>query len=228
MPTYTEAIKKNEEVYARKWDAFTGSDMRVVFDNKEVGTVSSLTVTVSRDVIPRYTSGDANPKTFAKGRRGIAGTMTFSVFDRDPILRDVFADKYYQQLQSLWANTSKTFGYSIFQPGSGGGVTDFTTATNLRDGIAPAAIQEALEIHRLLGQYIKIKYIDQLPPIDVTITFANDAGAVSVAALKGVVFLTEGIGWTMGDVDTEMATSYLARDFQPLTALLSSESRSRL
>jgi hypothetical protein len=85
-----------------------------------------------------------------------------------------------------------------------------------------------MEIHNLMGQFIKIKYIDQLPPIDVTITFANEAGAVSVATLKGVVFLTEGIGWTMGDVDTELACSYLARDFTPLTALLSSENRSRL
>ena len=101
MPSYTESIKRSEELYARTWDSFSGSDMRIVFDNKEVGTVSSLTVTITRDVVPRYTSGDSNPRTFVKGRRGIAGTMTFSVFDRDPILRDVFADKYYSQLASL-------------------------------------------------------------------------------------------------------------------------------
>jgi hypothetical protein len=228
VPSYNDIIKNNEEVFLKRWDAFTGADMRVVFDNKEVGTVSSLTVTITRDVIPRYTSGDANARTFAKGRRGIGGTMTFSVFDRHPILRDVFADKYYQQLQSLWAETSKTFGYNVFQSGTGGTIPDIETPKNLREGVSASSIEEALEIHRLMGQYIKIKYIDQLPPIDVTITFANDAGAVSVATLKGIVFLSEGIGWTMGDVDTEVATTYLAREFTPLTALLSSENRSRL
>jgi hypothetical protein len=228
MPRYDDVIKNNEEVYLKRWDAYSGADMRVVFDNKEVGAVSSLTVTITRDVIPRYTSGDPNPRTFAKGRRAIAGTMTFSIFDRDPLLRDVFGDYYFQQLNSLWSEGAKTFGYHVYQAGTGGSAVDTTTAANLRKGVSPAAIQEAMEIHNLMGQYIKIKYIDQLPPIDVTITFANDAGAVSVATLKGIVFLSEGIGWTMGDVDTEMATTFMARDFTPLTALLASENRSRL
>ena len=229
MPTYTDAIQKNEEIYARRWDAFSGADMRIVFNNQEVGTVSSLTVTITRDIVPRYVTGDANPRTFAKGRRGIAGTMTFSVFDRDPVLQDVFKGYYYTALENLWkTNEDSIMGYKVFEAAAGGEVIQRKTSEGLKDGISTIAQDEAREIHRLIGENVTVKYIDQLPPVDVTLTFANEAGSVSVAALTGVVFLSSGIGWTMGDVDTEMATTFLARDFQPLTALLSSENRKRL
>lgn len=228
MPSYDQNIT-NRAVYQTAWDAFSGTDMHVVFGNKELGDVSAITVTVTRDVVPRYTAGQTDARAFARGRRGIAGTMTFSLLNRDPLLRDLFADKYFKSLNSIWSATNGgTFGYHLFQPEGGGTATSAITAEGLRTGLSDIAIREALEIQELIGQHVRIRYIDQLPPIDVTISFVSDAGAVSVATLQGVVFLSEGVGWSIADVETEIATTFMARSFTPLTAVVSSRNLTRL
>ena len=182
MPKYQDLFPKSEEVFARRWDSFSGADMKLVFDNLLVGTASSLSVTITRDTVPRYVAGDTNPRAFVRGRRGIAGTMTFSIFDRDPLLKDVFLDRYHSKLADLWNSTGKPFGYNVYDPSKQSAPSDTTnldTRSRLREGIAPEAVDEAMAIHELLGGSIKIRYVDQLPPIDVSITFANEAGAVS-------------------------------------------------
>jgi hypothetical protein len=186
----------------RQFTTFTGVDMHVSFGPTEVGSVSALSVTVTRDTVPRYISGRVNAAAFAKGRRGIAGTMSWQVFDRDPILRDLYReianDK--TRLSNLWSKLQVNVGNESNLPGTSGSVI---TALNNIKAAAGAQI---------------VEYIDQLPPVDVTISFVSETtGEVSVARLIGVVFLSAGMAWSMGDVDNEMATTYLARAYKPLT-----------
>jgi len=61
--------------------------------------------------------------------------------------------------------------------------------------------------------------LDQLPPVDITVSFANEFGAVSRMALYGVEFLTEGQTMSIEDLLTENVVSFVARDFDPMRAV---------
>jgi hypothetical protein len=58
--------------------------------------------------------------------------------------------------------------------------------------------------------------LDQIPPMDITIVFANEYGQLSRMALYGVEFVTEGQTMSIEDILTENAVNYVARDFDPL------------
>jgi hypothetical protein len=58
--------------------------------------------------------------------------------------------------------------------------------------------------------------IDQLPPLDISLIFANEYGAVSHMGLYGVEFFQEGMTFSIEDIYSENTVQYVARDFDPL------------
>jgi hypothetical protein len=79
------------------YKTFTGADITAYFDHIRVGTLQAITVSITREVQPIYVMGSPEPKAFAKGKRGIAGTLIFSQFDRDALTRGIFPN--YSQIQ---------------------------------------------------------------------------------------------------------------------------------
>jgi len=65
--------------------------------------------------------------------------------------------------------------------------------------------------------------IDQLPPIDISLIFANEYGAISHMGLYGVEFFQEGMTFSIEDIYSESTVSYVARDFDPLRILSQKE-----
>ena len=59
---------------------------------------------------------------------------------------------------------------------------------------------------------------DQLPPIDLTIAFANEYGALSEFRLYGVEFVSDGIVLSIEDLLTEESMNFVARDYDPMTS----------
>lgn len=57
---------------------------------------------------------------------------------------------------------------------------------------------------------------DQLPPIDVQIFCANEAGNASTQTIYGVEFIQEGQTMSIEDMFTENVFQYVARDMDPL------------
>lgn len=57
---------------------------------------------------------------------------------------------------------------------------------------------------------------DQLPPMDISIVFANEYGNLSWMSLLGVEFLNEGMVMSIEDLFVEGTTQYIARDFDPI------------
>lgn len=57
---------------------------------------------------------------------------------------------------------------------------------------------------------------DQLPPIDISLVFANEYGAQSHMGLYGVEFFQEGMTFSIEDIYSENTLQYVARDFDPL------------
>ena len=77
----------------RVYSAFSGADMIAHINSTPVGTLQAVTISITREVAPIYSMGSADVKCFVKGKRGIAGTLSFSMFDRHAILYDAFANE---------------------------------------------------------------------------------------------------------------------------------------
>jgi len=60
---------------------------------------------------------------------------------------------------------------------------------------------------------------DQLPPIDLTIIFANEYGSLSKAAIYGVEFMNDGYTLSVEDLLTEEIINFVARDVDPMVSM---------
>lgn len=61
--------------------------------------------------------------------------------------------------------------------------------------------------------------VDQLPPLDIFITFQNEVGRPSKLMIFGVEFLNEGQVMSVNDLITENSVNFLARHVSPLTSV---------
>ena len=57
---------------------------------------------------------------------------------------------------------------------------------------------------------------DQLPPLDISLVFANEYGAVSHMGLWGVEFVQEGGTFSIEDIFSENTVQYVCRDLDPM------------
>ena len=65
------------------------------------------------------------------------------------------------------------------------------------------------------GRYEKYNFVaDELPPFDITISFANEYGAVSRLAVYGIRIINEGKTLSMNDIYTENTYQYYATDIE--------------
>jgi hypothetical protein len=60
---------------------------------------------------------------------------------------------------------------------------------------------------------------DQLPPLDVTIVFANEYGSVSRMAIYGLEFLNDGVTFSTEDLLSEQVMQFMARDCDIMTSV---------
>jgi hypothetical protein len=73
----------------KTYSNFAGADIVVLINDVVFGVLQAVTYAVHREVAPIYGLGDANPRGFAKNKRGISGTLVFTVFDKDTLLKAV-------------------------------------------------------------------------------------------------------------------------------------------
>jgi hypothetical protein len=90
-------------------------------------------------------------------------------------------------------------------------MTKFTTEVLLRFLEADIITDKSKD-----GHYLKV---DQLPPFNLTILFADEWGHASYQRLLRVEFVTDGSVYSIQDMLTEQTISYMAADFTPLLPL---------
>ena len=64
-------------------------------------------------------------------------------------------------------------------------------------------------------------YSDQVLPFDITLSAANEYGAMTAAKIFGVEILNEGSGISIDDAVTESSATFVARSVEPLQAVAS-------
>ena len=57
---------------------------------------------------------------------------------------------------------------------------------------------------------------NQLPPLDISLVFANEYGAISHMGLWGIEFVQEGGTFSIEDIFSESVVQYVARDIDPI------------
>ena len=74
--------------YTKTYTSFSGCDIVASFNGKVIGELQGITYSVSREKAPIYTMGSAEPRSFSRGKRGIAGSLVFTVFNRDALIEE--------------------------------------------------------------------------------------------------------------------------------------------
>lgn len=185
--------------HTEAYTSFSGSDIVCTFGGVPIGSLSGITWSVSREKAPLYTMGSPNPRAFSRGKRGIAGSLVFTVFDRPGLYH--MLDAYYGDEQIKYYTRT----HNVL-PGAGG------QSDNKHRGIVPVNSQ-AIDVQSAVPYYS-----DQIPPFDVTITFANEYGQAAVRSIYGVEIMNEGSGASMDDIVIEETMSFVARDIGPMIA----------
>lgn len=185
-----------ETEYTKTYNSFSGADIKASFGTRIVGELNSITYSVTREKAPIFTFGDPNPRSFSRGKRGIAGSLTFTVLDRDALTNIKSESNVYRH----------GFNHS-----------DDPTGVNQQ----PAHLDHEMTMDQNLERFKQAErphYADEIPPFDITISMMNEYGHSSGLTIYGVEITNEGMGMSIDDITTEKAMSFVARSIQDMKA----------
>ena len=196
----------NAESYMKTYSTFGGCDIVATFNGKVIGELQAITYSLTREKVPVYTMGSAEPRSFSRGKRGIAGNLVFVSFNRDALLSEL-GEK----------SITKYAGNNI-------GAGEFMSMekwdemmSDLANGGAVNAGDRIVGDSRNLVQEAKPKYADEVLPFDITISLANEYGNKAVTVIYGVEILNEGIGFSIDAPTSERAYTFVARSVDTMT-----------
>jgi hypothetical protein len=138
-------------------------------NTKTLAELQTISISTFREKTGVRAFGNVGVKGYTRGTRTVAGSMIFTVFDRNVL-------------------------FELLE----------TTSYDADDQFR-AAIK------------------DQLPPLDMTILFANEYGALSRMGLFGVEFVSEGQTMSIEDIILEDVCQFVARDVDPMTPVLNDQ-----
>lgn len=203
----------SSEQYTKTYTTFGGSDIVATFNGKVIGELQAITYSITREKVPVYTMGSAEPRSFSRGKRGIAGNLVFVTFNRDALLEEL---KDGPQIQKYRANDyTNSTGAAQFtsiedwdahmSSLSGGG-------TNNGDGTTGKTVSDMVDKYTA-------RYADEILPFDITITFANEYGNKASTVLYGVELLNEGTGYSIDAPTSERAYTFVCRSVETMKAI---------
>ena len=200
--------------YTKTYTSFSGCDIVASFNGKVIGELQGITYSVSREKAPIYTMGSAEPRSLSRGKRGIAGYLVFTVFNRDALIEE-FKDKLNGEnlgIQKFKANASHKNYLSIEEwDAQMSGYTGYNEGPNDNGELSG-------KVSDIVDKYAPV-YADEILPFDITITMANEYGQRAVLVIYGVELLNEGSGYSIDSVTTEKAYTFVARRVDYLRAL---------
>jgi hypothetical protein len=180
--------------FTETYTTFSGADIVCTFNNVPIGELAGITWSITREKAPIYTMGSPNPRSFSRGKRGIAGSLIFTVFDRPALYNMVAGAKDSGQVKYYTRSSNALPGF--------GAIT--------HRGITPAS-EQTTEVQSFFPYYA-----DQIPPFNVTITFANEYGQAAKRSVYGLEIINEGTGASMDDIMLEETMTFVARDVGPM------------
>lgn len=196
----------NTSAYTRTYTSFAGCDIVATFQNRPIGELQTVTYSISREKAPIYTLGSADPRSFSRGKRGLAGSLVFTVFDRDAMIEELREHAEKSLFQRVGGDVSQQplsvdeWDSAMRSISDVSSVLSSASAGNSSDDLTNAYAQSAT-----------INYADEIPPFDITISAVNEYGQKAALVLFGVEILNEGSSFSIDNVVTEKACTFVAR-----------------
>lgn len=184
---------------SRQFSSFSGTDIRVVISGETIGSIQALSYAIQREKGPVYVMGSADPLSFSRGKRGIAGTMITLMLDRHPLLKEPFSS------MKFVADNGELY----------------PTDENIQDAATTADLEnvgnENFTANDISDNYTVSSawYFDQLPPMDMVVIGANEYGNAATMRIYGAEFLNEGSGFSVDDLTIENQMTYICRSVLP-------------
>ena len=189
--------------YTKTYSTFGGSDIVCSFNDVVIGECQAITYSITREKVAVYTLGSAEPRSFSRGKRGIAGNLVFIVFNRDALLSSLEDRK----ITKYKANDVVTMLNEYD--------TRFLSMDKWDDYMTNAALDEVGKpdeyTNALVNDQAQPVYADELLPFDITISCANEYGHRAVTVIYGVEILNEGMGFSIDSPTSERAYTFVAR-----------------
>jgi hypothetical protein len=204
--------------FTRGYNSFSGVDIKAVFGTKSIGTLQGISYSISREKAPVYTMGSADPRAFARGKRGIAGSLVFIQFDTEPLLEEMSNLRFISDVDDL----RPEYQVGLTNPQTptlvtaGAGSTAGPGGTGNAPGV-PAQQQESDLSGTVFSDQAASApwYPDQIPPFDIVLAAANEYGAVASMQVLGVELLNSGYGVSIDDIVSEHQYTYIAASVMP-------------
>lgn len=195
--------------YTKTYTSFSGCDIVCTFGNVVIGELQAITYHVQREKAPVYTMGSAEPRSFSRGKRGIAGTLVFTIFDRDALLEGL-AD--HVEKQKSFQRIGGNYLYEKDRKNPLAIEQWDAEMTNIAlSGTGGTTSVDSDQVTRNIATAARPVYADEIPPFDITISFANEYGQKAKLVIYGVEILNEGSGFSIDNVTSEKACTFVAR-----------------
>ncbi len=196
--------------YSRSCNSFSGVDIKATFANVQIGELQAISYSITREKAPIYTMGSPDMRSVSRGKRGIAGTMIFVVFDRHALLSglsDLMFQSDIDDLQPGYTDTSlNEIQASLVTAGTESSRL-VSSAVQNQESVLTSIASDQMNAHPW--------YVDQIPAFDITLTAANEYGALAMMKIFGAEILNEGSGVSIDDIVCEQQNTYIARTVMP-------------
>lgn len=182
--------------FGQTYNSSSGCDIVASIDGIVLGNLNGISFSTTREKSPIYTIGNVDPVSYSRGKRGHAGSLIFTNFDRAALFDIMHYDKNVTSGRyTYWKKNTDI-------PAGG-------RAKDLNGANIDAAIQN-LGVEKALANYA-----DQIPPFTITLTALNEYGNMSVMHILGVELINEGSGISIDDIVTETQMTFVARSILP-------------
>lgn len=195
------------ESYMKTYSTFGGCDIVATFNGKVIGELQAITYSLTREKVPVYTMGSAEPRSFSRGKRGIAGNLVFVSFNRDALLSEL-GDKAISKYKANDIGAGEFMSMEKW---------DEMMSDLASSGSIAAENRAVGDTRSLVNDNAKARYADEVLPFDITISLANEYGNKAVTVIYGVEILNEGIGFSIDAPTSERAYTFVARSVDTMT-----------
>lgn len=206
---------------SRSYNSISGADIKALIGPFTFAELQGVSYSISREKAPIYVMGSADPMSFSRNKRGIAGSLVWINFDRHALLalvskmngrfvanKDDIRPDYYGN-NDLLQDQSQIFNSKVVR----------SSGIPLSATVDQQAEQSRLTNVSGFKEEAKPWYSDQVLPFDITMAGTNELGAACSMKIFGVEILNEGFGISVDDSVSESQATFVARAVEPWQAV---------
>lgn len=201
--------------FRQTYNSFSGVDIHVVMGEELIAEIQGISFTVTREKAPIYTMGSADPRSFSRGKRGIAGSFITVTMDRSGILGTLGQIQAAEYMANEYELPDE---YRVQRDGTEQVVkTPSVGASAGSVGVSSAQVPGGFADNAVrLGKVrARPQYHDQIMPFTITLAAGNEYGHVAEMHILGVEIMNAGSGVSVDDTVIDEACTFVCTQIRP-------------